>query len=290
MKIWQLPVAGLVALLLASTAGLHGQSVTLEPAHDSGAGVIAVFEGWFQNQDGTYSLMIGYLNRNGKQDLDIPIGRNNRIEPGGPDRGQPSHFLSGRQWGMFTVTVPADFGKNKLTWTIVANGQTTAVPVWLNSFYEVSPLIEVAVGNTPPTLKFEENGSVVQGPQGMSVHRDTKVGSPLALETWVADDEKWTSNSGAKPRNQGEIPVTATWTKYRGPGDVKFDNAQPAVAKIESKDTKFPFHGKATARATFTQPGEYILHVTINDYSGVGGGGGFQCCWTNGTVNVTVKP
>ena len=42
------------------------------------------------------------------QELDIPIGPNNRIEPGGPDMGQPTHFLPGRQWGMFTVPVPKD--------------------------------------------------------------------------------------------------------------------------------------------------------------------------------------
>jgi hypothetical protein len=31
------------------------------------------------------------------------------------------------------------------------------------------------------------------------------------------------------------------------------------------------------------------LHANINDYSGEGGGG-FQCCWTYGTVSVSVKP
>ena len=48
--------------------------------------------------------------------------------PGGPDQGQPTHFLTGRQWGMFAVKVPADFGTNKLTWTLVANGQTLDHP------------------------------------------------------------------------------------------------------------------------------------------------------------------
>ena len=39
----------------------------------------------------------------------MPIGPNNRIEPGGPDMGQPTHFLPGRQSGMFIVTVPKEF-------------------------------------------------------------------------------------------------------------------------------------------------------------------------------------
>ena len=38
------------------------------------------------------SLLLGYYNRNKTQALDIPIGPDNRIEPGGPDYGQPTHF------------------------------------------------------------------------------------------------------------------------------------------------------------------------------------------------------
>lgn len=279
-----------VAVLACGTLARGQQSLPLEPPHEAGTSVTAVYEGWFQNPDGTYSLLVGYLNRNEKQEIDIAIGPNNKIEPGGPDRGQPTHFLTGRQWGMFAIKVPKDFGENKLTWTIVANNKPTSIPVWLNKDYEISPFIEAAVGNTPPVLKFEENGSSVQGPQGMNTKLTATVGAPLSLTTWLADDGKWTSNSGARPRNQSPIPVIVTWTKYRGPGPVTFDKVKPQVQKLESPDAKFPFHGKATATATFGQPGEYVLHVTINDYSGEGGGGGFQCCWTNGTVNVSVKP
>jgi hypothetical protein len=50
----------------------------------------------------------------------------------------------------------------------------------------------------------------------------------------------------------------------------------------------FPFNGKAVTTATFTQPGEYVLRVVANDWSGEGGGG-FQCCWTNAQVKVVVK-
>ena len=95
------------------------------PAHDSGQGVTPAYEGWFANPDGTFSILFGYFNRNQKQELDIPVGPDNRIEPGGPDQGQPTHFLPKRQWGVFTVTVPKDFGAKKLTWTLVANGKTT---------------------------------------------------------------------------------------------------------------------------------------------------------------------
>jgi hypothetical protein len=49
------------------------------------------------------------------------------------------------------------------------------------------------------------------------------------------------------------------------------------------------FSGKATTSATFSEAGDYVLHVTVNDYSG-DGGGGFQCCWTTGLVKVSVVP
>src|SRR5215813_13643436 len=120
-----------LAVSVAAFCVLHGQTLPLEPEHESGAGITGAFEGWFKNADGTFSLLLGYYNRNTKQELDIPIGPGNRIDPGGPDQGQPTHFLIGRQWGLFTIKVPADFGKNKLTWTITANGQNLAIPASL---------------------------------------------------------------------------------------------------------------------------------------------------------------
>src|SRR5215510_12753696 len=83
--------------------------VVLEPIRESGESVTGAFEGWYPNPEGTYSLLLGYFNRNSMQTLDIPAGPNNRIEPGGPDQGQTTHFLPRRQWGVFRVTVPKDF-------------------------------------------------------------------------------------------------------------------------------------------------------------------------------------
>jgi hypothetical protein len=275
-------------VLATAAAAVHGQSLPLEPLHESGASITGAFEGWFQNSDGTYSLLLGYFNRNTKQTLDIPIGPDNRIEPGGPDRGQPTHFLPGRQWGLFTIKVPADFGKNKLTWTVVANGKNTVIPVSLLADYEISPLIEAAVGNTPPVVRFEEHGPWAQGPVGLTVSRTAQVGSPMALAAWVEDDGKLTTSSGAPPRNLG-APVTVRWSKYRGPGDVTFTTQRPEVQKTAGGVPNLPFAGKAETSATFSAPGEYVLHLTLNDYSGEGGQG-FQCCWTNGEVRVSVAP
>src|SRR5258708_14917180 len=110
-----------VSWLMASA-----QQLPSEPPPDSGQSITGAFEGWFPNSDGTFNLLVGYYNRNLKQAMEIRFGPDNRIEPGGPDRGQPSHFLPRRPWGVFTIKVPQDFGEKKLTWTLVVNGNTTA--------------------------------------------------------------------------------------------------------------------------------------------------------------------
>ena len=282
--------AGLLALLFVAvfSVALFAQTLPFEPTHESGASVTGAFEGWFKNTDGSFSLVLGYFNRNTKQVIDLPVGPNNRIEPGGPDQGQPTHFLIGRQWGMFTIKVPADFGKNKLTWTIAANGQTTMIPASLHPDYEISPHLEAATVNTPPVLRFEEKGPSAQGPPGITVERSAKMGSPLNLTIWVEDDAKLSTSSGAPPRNLGP-PVTIRWSEYRGPGTVRFENEQPVVEKLAGGTPGVHFAGKAGTTATFSAPGDYILHAVLNDYSG-DGGGGFQCCWTSGKVNVKVAP
>jgi hypothetical protein len=273
-----------IAIMLASGALLPGQQLPFEPAHNSGQSITGAFEGWFPNPDGTFSLLVGYYNRNQKQQLEIPVGPNNRIDPGGPGQGQPTHFLPGRQWGVFTLTVPKDFGERKLTWTLNANGKTTVIPLSLNPLWEVSPFIE-ASGNTPPFISFELGGAFVQGPRGPTAALSTALPHPLTLTVWVADDAK-VPLGAQRPRTS---PVTVAWSKFRGPGTVTFANNKPTVEKAEIKAPPATvFSGKATTTATFSEAGEYVLRVVANDWSG-DGGRGFQCCWTNGQVKVSVK-
>ena len=268
---------------------LLGQQIP-EPRKQSGSNVTGAFEGWYQNQD-SRTFLVGYFNRNTQQELDVPIGPNNRIEPGGPDMGQPTHFLPGRQWGMFTVPVPKDFTpQDKFTWTIVSNGQVASIPLRLNTDYLISPFSEIAVNNTPPGIRFEQNGPAIQGPVAnldKAQARSASMSTPLALTVWVTDDMKYTSGTSA-PLATPRPPVTLRWSKYRGPGGVSFDQARPEVEKLPASNN-VAFAGKATTNVKFSQPGDYVLHVTANDYSG-DGGGGFQCCWTTALVRVSVKP
>jgi hypothetical protein len=282
--------------VVAVVAGLAGGAVVLSqqlpaPRKQFGAGVTGAFEGWFTGKDGNRAFLVGYYNRNSQQTLDVPIGPDNRIEPGGPDLGQPTHFLPGRQFGMFVVPVPRNFGPNdSLTWTIVANGQSASIPLRLHPDYIIEPFSEIAVGNTPPAVRFDERGAAIQGPIAQisaAATRTASMSPPMTLALWATDDMKYTSGTSAPP-TRPRPPVILTWSKYRGPGDVVFDKAKPAVDKLPEAGGA-GFTGKATTTVTFSEPGDYVLHVTANDYSGEGGGG-FVCCWTTAMLKVSVSP
>ena len=259
----------------------------IAPPGNSGQDVTGAFEGWFKNPDGTFSLLLGYFNRNLKQDLDIPVGPNNHIDPAGPDQGQPTHFLPRRQWGVFTITVPKDFGDKKLTWTLVTNGRSDVIPVSLNPLWEVSPYSEESMGNTPPRVGFSPNGPFIQGPRPITTTLSTSLSDPVTLTVWAADDAKVLEGSRRSPTGP---PLTITWSKFRGPGTVTFAKEKPPLEKVEFQAAAgAKVSGKFTTTATFSEPGDYTLRVVANDWSG-DGGRGFQCCWTNGIVKVSVKP
>jgi hypothetical protein len=283
---WRMAAACAAFVLTSVGLLLAAPQLPLEPKHDSGQGVTGAFEGWYKNPDGTSNILIGYYNRNLKQDLDIPVGQNNKIEPGGPDQGQPTHFLPGRQWGVFTITVPKDFGDKRLTWSITVNGKTNTIPVDTDPLWVVAPFVD-AEDNTPPVISFDEGASTLQGPpHGFAQSLTATVGEPLALTVWVSDDAKVPVGALNAPKTPAAV---ITWTKFRGPGEVTFAKDKPPAEKTEWKaPPPANFMGKATTSATFSDAGEYIIEVAANDWSGEGGRG-FQCCWTSAQVKVTVK-
>src|SRR5262249_52260510 len=103
------------ALLGAARADAQ---VVAQTRHWSGQGVAPVYEGFDINPDCTYNMWFGYMNRNFEQQIDIPVGPDNRFEPGA-DRGQPTHFDTRRHKDVFRVIVPKDSGEaTKLVWSI----------------------------------------------------------------------------------------------------------------------------------------------------------------------------
>lgn len=289
----RLPV-GLCTMALAGTVILSAQESRLPstPKGQFGDSITGAFDGWFRQADGSRSFLVGYYNRNTRQSIDIPVGPNNRIDPGGPDMGQPTHFLPGRNVGVFTVRVPEAFtATDTLTWTLVANGQTTRIPLRVRDDYYVSPLGGDAIGNTPPVIRFAEAGPRIVGPVADAAHPlalRTTLNSPLPLTIWAEDDARHTSGTNAPLRNPPP-PVAVAWSKYRGPGVVRFASSRPALETLRGGQVAEPYAGRGATTATFTAPGEYLLHALVTDFSGPGGNGEV-CCWTTSVVRVLVGP
>jgi len=176
MNKWALAVA--IGVTLAGTAaGEAGQLPTELPSTKfvSGQDIVPYFEGWIRNADGSVDLVFGYFNRNWQEEPILAPGPNNSVEPGGPDRGQPTFFLPRRQSWVFRVRVPANFGKQVVTWTITANGKTEKAYGELLPVEEITERIVMTRGNLnpgvddpnkPPSIAIATIGRIREGCRG----------------------------------------------------------------------------------------------------------------------------
>jgi hypothetical protein len=281
MRLRRLIVVGWILAVAPLAPNAAAAQLPLGAVPSSGQLVYPVFEGWYRNPDGSFSISFGYFNRNAEEVLEVPVGPDNFITPGEPNQGQPSHFEPRRHWGVFAVKVPATFGAGQVVWTIKVRGETIAIPGSLNPNWQIDALEgEAGSGNTPPMLKLDARGPEGSGPGGVTAGPlSAKVGVPLTLIVWARDDGKASSTVAGDRRSTA--PVILTWFKHQGPGKVSFDKVAPPVR---------PGDGRATTVATFSAPGEYVLRVRANDASGLASAGHAQCCWTNGFVKVIVTP
>ena len=265
------------ALILAGSlgAGVGAQSEFANNLkYDSGQDVQPVFEGWARVPNGTFDLYFGYLNRNWVQKLHVPIGGANNIQPGGPDRGQPTFFYTRTQRKVFTVNVPADFGKKELIWTLTVNGRTRTVYGHLKADWEMTPdggaagtqTTQEARSNRAPSIALVAPATVSGSADLVATVSDDGLPKPRGRGKPAVGQESppgltggekeapanlpWLSEGGAR-RPEG---LTVNWFVFRGPADVLFE---PAYAKPEA--------GRATTTARFSVPGEYVLRGRADD-------------------------
>jgi hypothetical protein len=230
----------------------------------TGKNIAPVYDGYEVNPDGTYSLWFGYFNRNQEEALEIPIGADNRFEPGPADRGQPTHFAPQWQKSAFRVIVPRDFGQQKLTWRLSAKGKTEVVTASLDSRSMIDrqqTTLEGTVGlNKAPTVTIE--------PATQAIARTDAATITVA----ATDDGLPVSTRTKKPEG-----LTVRWRKYRGPqaGLVTFT---PATARLDG--------GSSGTAARFSEPGEYVIQAVVDDGSLLAG---TYCCWVSREVRVTVR-
>lgn len=273
----------------------QGQLLPSYPKLGFGASVSPAYDGWYDNPDGSHTFLIGYYNRNWNENIDIPIGPNNKFEPGDPDRGQPTHFLPNRNFGMFSITVPKSFGATeRLWWTLTINGTTSKVGMIMSPDFNITPQKSSEESpngkyNLPPVLHFTQGGPAIQNPGqplAMATSRTATVGVPMPLELFTEDDALYAGGSNA-PMTRTPPVVEATVAKYRGPGNVKAENFH--FTTLKGGKPMEAYAGKAAGTVSFDKPGDYVVHVTLNDFSEKGGGA-TGCCWTTTMIKVNVKP
>ena len=260
----------LIAAAVAGVLVLSPRSSRAQIPERAGQSVVPVYEGWEQNSDGSYEMYFGYMNRNYTEELNIPVGPNNTMEPGGPDRGQPGYFYPRRGMFVFTVHLPKDWGNKELTWTIVANGTTekahgTLLPVWeIDRRLIVKNMggtnrLDLVDKNQPPTLKLQPVESIMMPSTATLVASVTDDGFPPAAPRRAPRAEspdQAISNAPLPTRPRPPQGLSVRWIEYRGPGRVQFspDGYQSVTNG-----------GSVTAQATFSQPGTYVLRAIASD-------------------------
>lgn len=273
-------VVSLVAVPVATEQERYDFGQTLSPA----------YEGWEVNDDGSFNLVFGYLNRNWAQTPYVPVGPDNYFEPGEADRGQPTYFLPRRNRFVFRIPVPADFGEQELVWTVTVNGTTEKAYATLKRDYYIDHLVVQAnygaggaAGTTPELPDNEAPALAIEGP----AQRTVRVGEPLTLSAVSTDDGKPRARGlgQASTRVQLSRPITTdtatghrlSWFVYRGPGDnVTFSPEQISVWEDTRDGMNSPWSlgfvtpdppedGRWATEATFSAPGDYLLRAIAHD-------------------------
>jgi hypothetical protein len=247
-----------------------GRAQTLPPTYipqekfARGQDVVPSYDGFLKNADGTFTMVFGYMNRNYEEELMIPAGPDNKLEPGLPDQGQPTYFLPRRHAWVFRVKVPADWGNKELVWTITSHGRTEKAYGSLQSDEQILERLIMTRGGLSPGLDDPNKPPSVT----VSPVQEASVGNPVSLTALVSDDglpkprvpkaapaatagTAQTNSSNVRPR----LGLNVTWFEYRGPGKVMFDNSGPILVK----------DGQAATTAHFSVPGRYVLRATAND-------------------------
>jgi hypothetical protein len=275
----RIALTGVVFAMVISLA-LSPRADAQQMRYMTGQNVVPVFEGWERNADGSFNMVFGYMNRNYEEELDVPVGPDNVVEPGGPDQGQPAHFYPRRQQFMFKVRVPKDWGQKDLVWTVTSHGKTekafaTLMPVW-----EIGTDVYQQNRGGPGELNDPDGAPTIalDGP----AQRTATVGQPVPLLVTVTDDglpKPRASRSGsggvAPATGRGVIPprqnpltqavvrlepnvrLGVTWVVHRRSAQAEVAFAPQRVAVGDG--------GRASTTATFSLPGTYTLRAYADD-------------------------
>jgi hypothetical protein len=291
-----------IALAAIAAAATGAQPDAQSLTYSRGQNVSPAFEGWERNEDGSFNFLFGYMNRNWEEELDIPVGPDNNVQPGELDQGQPTHFLPRRNRFVFRVRVPPDFGTKELVWTLTVRGKTEKAYATLRQDYFVDDLVQASeqgalgAGTSNPTIRA--NKAPVLKIDG-EAQRTARVGEPITLVAWGTDDGvprqrrsvgasfPTEPTPGAPPMNPAWRPpaqitvgsatgLRLSWYVYRGAGKVTFSPEQIKVWEDTRSGANSPWaprwlpppvpqDNKWVTEVIFDRPGTYVLRCLASD-------------------------
>ena len=293
--------AAVTAVAVAAACAALGIGLTRTRAQtfSRGQNIAPAYEGWEQNEDGSFNLVFGYLNRNWDEAIHLPAGPDNRLEPGGPDMGQPTYFLPRRNFFVFRVRVPADFGDREVVWTVTSRGETERAYATLRPGYLLSDDVMTAtLGAVGPGITTAEVSRLNKAPTlevDAATARAAHVGEPLLL-TALAQDDGYPRPMPVPPFAGSPVSsalgtldsvagLRVAWFVYRGDGDqVTFVYRGQAALTFDPPQFKVyvdtrggspwtpgwtlpptPAENRWSVRATFARPGSYVLRCLAHD-------------------------
>ena len=292
---------------LALTFVALGTAIAFPSAqtYSRGQNVSPAYEGWEEAADGTRYFLFGYMNRNWEEEIDVPVGPENNIEPGGPDQGQPTHFLPRRNRFVFRVPVPKDFGDKEMVWTLTTKGKTEKAYASLKTDYFIDDVViasetgALGAGTSSPEIRANKRPDIKIEQRSITA----RVGEPIDLVAWVTDDgvpkrpqpnAAQVAAAAAAARAQNTTPrnpvlnppsrltvnkrtgLHMMWFVYRGQNNVRFATMQIKPWEDTRAGANSPWaplwnpppmppDGKVVTTATFTAPGTYVLRARADD-------------------------
>ena len=255
----------------------------LQPTAPGGNTLAPFAEGWYENEDGTYSLSFGYVNTN-LDTLYIPVGEDNSLDQAQFDGVQAAVFFPGRHRGVFSVTLPAEMKDTDVWWTLrTSYGDVTRVPGRVGAVAYELDWMPRAHGSVTPMVSFDSQSGVGRGPPGILAERTltVSVGSPLTLSVNATDP----SERDLSDDRNTTVPLRVVWSQLQGPGPVEYtrhdsnplpevdEDESPAAAAARRRRPPVPQmirleggQGTASVIVTFPVAGEYLMLAQVDNF------------------------
>jgi hypothetical protein len=273
--------SGDVAAQDTDLAGVSlGGGLMIRNLRPSGQPVAPIFDGWYNEPDGSISLCYGYHSLNLEEDVDVPLGPDNFVEPSELDGAQPTHFDEvppeyRRHFCAFTVSVENPEAADAVVWTLTTRGVRLSARATGSPYYRIDEEDQPSRAVHAPRVAVLEPVAQAEV-RGRSNRIEPGTGFPARVDERVP----LLVRAAPNPGTPAAMRVRMLWTLHRGPGAVAIEEEDAIVSGMGEV--------RHSTGARFSKPGEYVLRLQAVDWT-AGNPFGFQCCFTTAFVRVSVR-